>query len=275
MSQSFGELQVSQCGTPSHTTSSQTRSQAETRRQETHQAHAQGWRSATESPWTLWHTGGSRQGHSRYTSASTEGDRGWPETRSARHHHNDETKVITPRLGYQHGSGAGSLKPQIYEATTQLSDKAEKMIVSDGIVDPLYVFVTSQHGGAHYESAGTSRLPCRYTTTDANDAKGTEYQSCETREDLRLPKIPCDHAKARADHADPDTLCIATDKTREKESGSAAEETVSRGPPADRGAQNQVRKDGSASSGGLIQQKFKSVRTAARVHAREKSHQDE
>ena len=101
VSQSFGELQVSQCGTPSQRTSSQTRSQAETRRQETHQPHAHGWRSATESPWTLWHTGGSRQGPPRYTSASTEGGRGWPETQSTRHHSNDKTKVITPRLGYQ------------------------------------------------------------------------------------------------------------------------------------------------------------------------------
>ena len=42
VSQSFGEFQVSQCGTPSQRTSSQTRSQAETRRQETHRPHAQG-----------------------------------------------------------------------------------------------------------------------------------------------------------------------------------------------------------------------------------------
>ena len=59
------------------------------------------WRSATESPWTLWHTGGSRQGHPRYTSASTEGGRGWPGTQSTRHHHKDKTKVITPSFGYQ------------------------------------------------------------------------------------------------------------------------------------------------------------------------------
>ena len=84
--------------------------------------------------------------------------------------------------------------------------------------------------------------------------------------------------KEQEDH--PDTLRIATDpvhneKTREKELGSAAEDTVpdvsetrewkrsrkchqtclSRGVPADRGAQSQVRKDGSASSRGLIQQK--------------------
>ena len=65
---------------------------------------------------------------------------------STRHHHNDKNKVITPRLGYQHGSGAGSLKPQIYEATTHISDKAEKMIVSDRIFDPLNVFATSEYG---------------------------------------------------------------------------------------------------------------------------------
>ena len=137
VSQSFGELQVSQCGTPPQRTSSQTRSQAETRRQETHQPHAQGWRGTLVGPGKDTHGTPVRL---RWETVS--GPRHW----STRHHHNDETKVITSRLGYQHGSGAGSLKPQIYEATTQLSDKAEKMIVSDGIVDPLYVFVTSEHG---------------------------------------------------------------------------------------------------------------------------------
>ena len=82
-------------------------------------------------------------------------------------------------------------------------------------------------------------LPCRYTTTDANDAQGTEYQSGETRQDLRLTKIPVTmqrHEQTRQkmlkeqeDH--PDTLRIATDpvhnkKTREKEPGSAAEDIV-------------------------------------------------
>ena len=80
VSQSFGELQVSQCGTPSQRTSSQTRSQAERRRQQTHQPHARGWRSATESPCALWHTDGSQEGHPRYTSVSTERGRFWPET---------------------------------------------------------------------------------------------------------------------------------------------------------------------------------------------------
>ena len=110
---SLGELQVSPCGTPSQRTSSQTRSQAETRRQETHQPHAQGWRSATEPPWTLWHTGGSLQGHPRYTSALTEGGRGWPETQSTRHHYNDKTKVITPRLGYQYTMQKDSLRYEL------------------------------------------------------------------------------------------------------------------------------------------------------------------
>ena len=66
----------------------------------------------------VWHTGGSRQGHPRYTSAFTEGGRGWPETRFTRHHQNDKTKVTAPRLCHEHGSGAGLLKPQIYEAAT-------------------------------------------------------------------------------------------------------------------------------------------------------------
>ena len=38
------------------------------------------------------------------------------------------------------------MKPQIYEAKTELGDKAEEMIVSDRIVDPLSVFVTSEYG---------------------------------------------------------------------------------------------------------------------------------
>ena len=72
--------------------------------------------------------------------------RGWPETSSTGHHHNDKTKVTVTRLGYQHGSGAGLLKPQVHEATTELGDNVEEMIVSDRIVDPLHVFVTSEYG---------------------------------------------------------------------------------------------------------------------------------
>ena len=63
---------------------------------ETHQPHAQGWRSSKESPWTLWHTGGSLQGHPRYTSASTEG--------GPRHAPRDTTTATRPRL-----SGVASL----------------------------------------------------------------------------------------------------------------------------------------------------------------------
>ena len=53
--------------------------------------------------------------------------------------HIDEVKAITPRLGYQHGSGAGPLRPQIYDAMKELGDKIDEMIGSDGIVDPLFV----------------------------------------------------------------------------------------------------------------------------------------
>ena len=35
---------------------------------------------------------------------------------------------------------------EVAAATTELSDKAEEMTVSDRIVDPLYVFVTSEYG---------------------------------------------------------------------------------------------------------------------------------
>ena len=48
------------------------------------QTHNKGWRFATESPWTLWHTGGFRQGHPRYTSAPAEEGCGWPDTSSTR-----------------------------------------------------------------------------------------------------------------------------------------------------------------------------------------------
>ena len=43
-----------------------------------------GLRFATESPWTLWHTGGSRQGHPRHTGASEEEGCGWSDTSSTR-----------------------------------------------------------------------------------------------------------------------------------------------------------------------------------------------
>ena len=61
-----------------------------------------GWRFVTESSWTLWHIGGSRQGHPRYTSASTKEGRGWPDKRPTRHDStrrkdNDETKVMKKR----------------------------------------------------------------------------------------------------------------------------------------------------------------------------------
>ena len=41
------------------------------RLQQHKQTHNKGWRVATESPFTLWHTSGSREGHPRYTSART------------------------------------------------------------------------------------------------------------------------------------------------------------------------------------------------------------
>ena len=44
--------------------------------------------------------------------------RGWPTTSCTRNHQHDKTKLTAPRLGYQQGIGAGSLRPQIYEAPT-------------------------------------------------------------------------------------------------------------------------------------------------------------
>ena len=49
---------------------------------------------------TLWHTGGSRQGHPRYTSASTEGGR-VAHNKLHTQHRIDKTKVTARRLGYQ------------------------------------------------------------------------------------------------------------------------------------------------------------------------------
>ena len=65
-----------------------------------YQQHAQGWRLATESSWTLWHTGGSGQLHPRYASASTKEGCWWPATSFTRQHRNDKTKVysVTPWL---------------------------------------------------------------------------------------------------------------------------------------------------------------------------------
>ena len=54
-----------------------------------------GWRYATESSWTLWHTGGSRQGHPRYTSVTTEEGCGWPEVTSTDRRPRNDNKTKT------------------------------------------------------------------------------------------------------------------------------------------------------------------------------------
>ena len=70
---------------------------------------------------------------------------GGPKQAPRDHHHNDRTKVTVTRFGYRHGSGARLLKPQVHEATTELGDIVDEMIASDRIVDPLFVFVTSEY----------------------------------------------------------------------------------------------------------------------------------
>ena len=50
-----------------------------------------GWRFVTESSWTLWHPGGSRQGHPRYTGARTQEGVGGPTT--------SKNEVPVTRLG--------------------------------------------------------------------------------------------------------------------------------------------------------------------------------
>ena len=89
-----------------------------------------------------------------------------------------------------------------------------------------------------WKSNTKGRCACRYATISANDAEGTE--SGEHREGslrcstpTRSSKIPMTVHKLmlteQKEH--PDIMCIATDpvlneKTRERVSGSAAEETV-------------------------------------------------
>ena len=50
----------------------------------THQPHAQGWRSATESSWTLWHTERGPLQDTHGTPVPERGGRGWPKTRYTR-----------------------------------------------------------------------------------------------------------------------------------------------------------------------------------------------
>ena len=49
--------------------------------------------------------------------------RGWPAASFARRRQGGGAEVPAARLGYQHGSGAGLLKPQIYKGATELGDK--------------------------------------------------------------------------------------------------------------------------------------------------------
>ena len=93
--------------------------------------HNKGWRFATESPWTLWHTGGSRQGHPRYTGAQTGkavgGPQQPPRRRLQTNDHKTQTSVKTnvlsgnkcrPTLVILHGSGADSRNQRSMETQT-------------------------------------------------------------------------------------------------------------------------------------------------------------
>ena len=79
---------------------------------------------ATESSWTLWHIGGvPARTPTEYQ--CFHGGRPWVARNQL---HTTNTKSTRPRytappFGYQHGVGAGSLKPQNYEAATKLGDK--------------------------------------------------------------------------------------------------------------------------------------------------------
>ena len=89
--------------------------------------------SATESSWTLCAlVGPGKDTHGTPVPLRREAVGG------PRHASSDTTKTTrprftAPRLGYQHGSGAGLLKPQIYEAATELGDKNN---VHESTTDP-------------------------------------------------------------------------------------------------------------------------------------------
>ena len=101
-----------------------------------------GWRFATDSPWTLWHTGGSRQGHPRYTRASKEEGCGWPDASSTRRpttNDNPTDKVSrqtcvqqpgVDTLGNLHGSGA---------ARRSHGDRAVRRLVRSRLVNRIEV----------------------------------------------------------------------------------------------------------------------------------------
>ena len=55
----------------------------------------------------LWQTGGSRQGHPRYTSASTEEGRGWPDKRAPRNKTRTTTRPRLQTLWHTSGSRQG------------------------------------------------------------------------------------------------------------------------------------------------------------------------
>ena len=122
-SQLVWRITVYKCETPSRT-SSQTRSRMRRQidRRRTNRTHRVGALPQSH-PGLCGTLAAPGKDTPPYISASTEGGRGWPKTRFTRHHQNDKTKVTAPRLGYQCGSGAGLLKPQIYEAATKLGDK--------------------------------------------------------------------------------------------------------------------------------------------------------
>ena len=91
-------------------TSSQTRSQAQTRRQETHRPHTR-----CHPAWALEGTlvGPGKDTHGTPVPTQWE-NRGWPTTSYTRHHQHDKTKVAVSRLGSQHYVCENSNKPSFF-----------------------------------------------------------------------------------------------------------------------------------------------------------------
>ena len=89
-----------------------------------------GWRFALMPPWASRHIGGSRSIHTVHRCPQGKAV-GSPKSTTI-------DRDSTTRLKHLHGSGAGSLKPQIYDATTELDDKIRLSVLEkDSSVDPI------------------------------------------------------------------------------------------------------------------------------------------
>ena len=108
-----------------------------------------GWRFALMSPWASRHIGGSWSIPTiqRCPQGKAVGSPKAPQS------------TTTVRLKHLHGSGAGSLKPQIYDATTELDDKIRLRVFprSRNVQEPTGSLTGSPAGYLERDSAGELR----------------------------------------------------------------------------------------------------------------------